>query len=337
MLPCHRRQVMKILYYKTAAVEFKDPSVLTFSSSFDENFYKYCFNKITNNGDYRPYFNTDDFANRTVSLNIEKEFLKAGHVLPIASKKSSDKNLEIHQKIIRDFFSRFPEFVGLFENNTLRAEESVSNAEILLKSSVTSSNFIQIKGVIDEINRTAWSRPKNTSERQSGVSTLGSISEALLHRALYSLVDEVNFFKVTHPDVKSYGDFALMCLPNNLWLSVKSNFSRERLLASGYSNDILGVGFFEDAKEFSSLVRVRNFQRAGFLAIYCPDIPVSEKQLKLGTNTYCEIHQKYAKKKEPLPTNVNGGNFIRRLSFLHSDLTKILNVRDIKKRSTVKF
>ena len=190
---------MKILYYKTAAVEFKDPSVLTFSSSFDENFYKYCFNKITNNGDYRPYFNTDDFANRTVSLNIEKEFLKAGHVLPIASKKSSDKNLEIHQKIIRDFFSRFPEFVGLFENNTLRAEESVSNAEILLKSSVTSSNFIQIKGVIDEINRTAWSRPKNTSERQSGVSTLGSISEALLHRALYSLVDEVNYIRLHCP------------------------------------------------------------------------------------------------------------------------------------------
>lgn len=328
---------MKILYYDTAAVKFKDPSVLIFLSSFDENFYKYCFNKIPNNGTYKPYFNTDDFANGTVSLNIKKEFINAGHVLPNPSPTSSDKNLEIHQKIIRDFFTRFPEFVGLFKNNTLLAEHSISNAEILLKSSVTSSNFIQIKGIIDKINRNAWSRPKNTSELQSGVSTLGSISESLLRTALSSLVDEVNFFKVSHPDVKAYGDFALMCLPNNLWLSVKSNFSRERLLASGYSNDILGVGFFVDAKEFSSLVRVRNFQRAGFLAIYCPDIPVSEEQLKLGTNTYDEIHQKYAIKKEPLPTNVNGRNFIRRLSLLHSDLTKILNVRDIKKRSTVKF
>ena len=128
-----------------------------------------------------------------------------------------------------------------------------------------------------------------------------------------------------------------MCLPNNLWLSVKSNFSRERLLASGYSNDILGVGFFEQAKEFTSLVRVRNFQRAGFLAIYCPDVPVSQDQIDRNISTYEEILDVYSSRGETIPTNVNGGSFIRKLSNLNSDLSKILQVKDITKRSTVKF
>ena len=328
---------MKILKFRSTQVVFRDPSAITFLSAFDKKLYEYCYHALVTHSNYQPYFDTDNFCTPVMPFDLKAEYLAAGHSLPKASKKSSDKNLEVCQKIIRDFFSRFPEFVGLFVNNTLLAEHSIENAKVLLQSDVTSSNFINFKGVIDEINRTAWSREKNTSERQSGVSTLGEISETLLFLALGSLVDGTNFFKVSHPDVKAYGDFALMCLPNNLWLSVKSNFSRERLLASGYSNDILGVGFFEQAKEFTSLVRVRNFQRAGFLAIYCPDVPVSEQQISAKSSTYDEILSVYASRGETIPTNVNGGTFIRKLSDLNSDLLKVLQVTDISKRSTVKF
>ena len=128
-----------------------------------------------------------------------------------------------------------------------------------------------------------------------------------------------------------------MCLPNNLWLSVKSNFARERLLASGYTNDILGVGFFQDPTEFTSNVRIRNFQRAGFLAMYCPDVAVSEEQLSNGTNTFDEIIKSYREQKIELPTNINGKPFIRKLSELYSDLEALMSEEDIKKRSTVDF
>ena len=128
-----------------------------------------------------------------------------------------------------------------------------------------------------------------------------------------------------------------MCLPNNLWLSVKSNFARERLLASGYSNDILGVGFFQDPSEFTGSVRIRNFQRAGFLAMYCPDVAVSELQVNENTNTYDQVMNYYVVNGQTPPTNINGMPFIRKLSMLCDDLALLLVERDVRKRLTVKF
>ena len=84
-------------------------------------------------------------------------------------------------------------------------------------------------------------------------------------------------------------------MPNNLWLSVKSNFARERLLASGFTTDIIGVGFFESAKEFTGKIRIRNFQRAGFLAMYCPDVPVNQEQIDNQITTYDLIVKRYCK------------------------------------------
>jgi hypothetical protein len=148
---------------------------------------------------------------------------------------------------------------------------------------------------------------------------------------------EKTFFKVNQSEVQTYGDFVLMCLPNNLWLSVKSNFARERLLASGFGNDTLGVGFFQDAKEFKSPVRIRNFQSAGFLAMYCPDVAVSEEQLREGTNTYQQVMDSYKEQAVEPPTNINGKPFIRKLSDLSADLKALLDQKDIRKRTTVNF
>jgi hypothetical protein len=146
----------------------------------------------------------------------------------------------------------------------------------------------------------------------------------------------VNFLKSNNTDIKTYGDFVLMALPNNLWLSVKSGYSRERLLASGYFNDVLGVGFFEESKEFKTLSKVRNFKKVGFLAIYLPDTPVTEQQEKNLTNTYNLIIQHYISNNIKQPENINGKPFFRPLSSLGKDLKRLLDT-DIKRRTTINF
>ena len=128
-----------------------------------------------------------------------------------------------------------------------------------------------------------------------------------------------------------------MCLPNNLFISVKSNFARERMLASWYNTDIIGAGFFEKYTEFTSHVKNRNLQRAGFLAMYCPDVAVNDKQEQNNTSTYDEIVEFYRENKTEMPKNINGTDFIRKLSNLEADIGVLLNQNDIRKRVTVKF
>ena len=202
---------------------------------------------------------------------------------------NEDLNRYRNQQIIREYlFNNFPEFVGIFQNNITFQKNCIENAKILLGiNEIDINNFMDFKAYTNELYKKTWNRTLNESEKNSGVSTVGEISEKLVEGAFSGLIDNINFFNSKGNDaVKSYGDFVLMCLPNNLWLSVKSGYSRERLLASGFSNDILGVGFFEDFEEFTSESKNRNLKKVGFLAIYCPDIPVSRDQIENGTNTY---------------------------------------------------
>ena len=140
---------------------------------------------------------------------------------------------------------------------------NVKNKIENLLASLNSNQVLELKQMQTAskiISRSRWTREQDKGERQSGVSNLGKVSELLLERALNALNDNDNFFKTNDPKVKTYGDFVLMCLPNNLWISVKSNYARERLLASGYTIDIIGVGFFTDMKEFISPSKIRNFE-----------------------------------------------------------------------------
>lgn len=231
----------------------------------------------------------------------------------------------------------FPEFANLICNIHLLAKTTLKAAELYNNLKIDSKNFIKAKQFIDIMNRQRWTRAQSDSEQQSGVSNLGGVSEALLEAAMEQLIDNKNFFKSTNQQVQSYGDFVLMCLPNNLWLSVKSNFARERLLASGYTTDILGVGFFTDKNEFTSQSKIRNFQRVGFLAMYLPDVPVSEDQIKNNSNTYDEVCKYYADQKINLPININGTLFLRKLSEIHTDIKKLIDINDISSRTTINF
>lgn len=322
--------------YNDFVFKIPDPTDVVFENGFLLETYEFAHG-IVAEGDYLPGIDTDALHNGDLGFDIKDTACRHGVAVRQPSQRATNRERFFTQFHVQVFLDAFPEFAGLFYNVTISARTSIKNAEFLLGEASSADNFIKIKSIIDDINRKAWNREKDVSERQAGVSNLGTISEALLGSAFEGLVDGENLFKVGHSQVQSYGDFVLMCLPNNLWISVKSNFARERLLASGYSNDILGVGFFESADEFIGSVRVRNLQRAGFLAMYCPDFPVSEAQLNAGTSTYHEIEELHAGNGTEMPRNINGKRFIRPLSSLPDDLRPLLEESDIRKRFTVDF
>jgi hypothetical protein len=329
--------LLKKLYFNSKQIEIQDPKSLTFEFPLDKKLYILIYDLISDGDDYKPVLNSDIFNNKTPPLDLDALHSASNLNVKPPSKKAFNKDRLWNQYIVRDFLSRYPSFLGLVLNNVSLADITISNAEFLCGETVSVSNFIRIKGVIDQINRSAWNRDQDGSESQSGVSTLGTISENLLKITFENLVDNQTFFKVDQSAVQSYGDFVLMCLPNNLWISVKSNFARERLLASGYTNDILGVGFFQEFKEFTGPVRIRNFQRAGFLAMYCPDVGVSSVQLDQNTNTYDQVMEHYKSIDQTPPTNINGMPFIRKLSSLYTDLNNLLSEKDVRRRTTVNF
>lgn len=249
--------------------------------------------------------------------------------------KAFEANL--HQKGLIAFTSQFPFFALQLKNIHLSADITLSAIELYLGQNLTHNNFIEIKKQTDRLNRIGWSRQQTHSEEQSGVSNLGTMSELLLEKALGGLLDEQHLFKTTNQEIQSYGDFVLMCLPNNLWLSVKSNYARERLLASGYTTDIIGVGFFTDKDEFTSRSKIRNFQRVGFLAMYLPDVAITQTQLQHKTDTYQQVCDDYQQKNLIMPKNINGTAFLRPLSQLFEDLEKMLTVKELKNRTTINF
>ena len=232
-----------------------------------------------------PHIDCDELEYPKSGIDYYALGISEGVKLQSASTKSTNKRREEAQIAIQAFCNEYPLFVTFLNNCRLKADIAIKHAEMLNQESCNIRNFIKLKRIIGQYNALNWVREMNTSERQASVSNLGTISENLLKTAFGNLTDDKNFFKVTSGRVNSYGDFVLMCLPNNLWLSVKSNFARERLLASGYSNDILAVGFFEDFTEFKS-GEIRNMQRAGFLCIYIPDVAVTQIQEDNSTSTY---------------------------------------------------
>lgn len=89
----------------------------------------------------------------------------------------------------------------------------------------------------------------------------------------------LNRGKLLH--LKMYGDFLIPCAPHNLFVSVKSEAARERLLLSGNRLESVGFGFFNDASEFWTASRIRLYKRWGFSAIYMPTETLAQLNQKL--------------------------------------------------------
>lgn len=317
-------------------IQIAQPQDVDFANPFLEEAYTWIFETVVP-GNYTPQIDADLVHAGNTGFDIRQSAANHGIAIQQPTAKASNRERAFIQSHIRTVLESFPQLSGFFSNTIVSARIAIKNAEFLLGERCNADNFISLKKIVDQVNRSAWTRQPDTSERQSGVSVLGTISETLLGTVMFKMIDEVNFFKIGNPEVQSYGDFVVTCLPNNLWISVKSNFARERLLASGYSNDILGAGFFQDASEFTQPVRIRNFQRAGFLAMYCPDVAVTQHQQDNTTSTYHEIEEFHRVRGSQMPLNINGKPFIRRLSALASDIQTLLNIADIRRRFTVDF
>ena len=327
----------KTFEFEGKQLEVLLPANKTFSSPFFEAVYTSLYSRIED-GKLEPHVNIDQLVPSITGVDLYALAVSDG-LSPDAPSKKSDipPDRDCTQIAVQLFLRSYPLFVSFVENCRIKADIAISHAEMLNGEECNISNFIKLKRIANQFNARCWSRQQSTSESQASVSNLGTMSERLINGAFGGLVDGVNLFKVNSDRVQSYGDFVLMCLPNNLWLSVKSGFSRERLLASGYGNDILAVGFFQDFEEFTSRVRIRNMMKAGFLCLYLPDVPVTMDQIEARTSTFEKTAEFYASSEVEWPVNINGRDFIRPLSQISDDLDRLLSVPDISKRLTIDF
>ena len=328
----------KSFFHSNVEFVLEVPEKTEFENDFLREIYTELFDLVVD-GNASPHINCDKLKPEIIG----KDLYQIGRQTPRAklkkvSPKSSDINAAGVQTAVEKLCEHYPVFVTFVKNCPLKADVVIQHAELIIGEKVGIDNFMKIKKFIGNFHKLNWKdREMNNSERQASNANLGQISEGLLEKAMADAIDDKNFIKVNDKEVKSYGDFLVTCLPNNLWLSVKSNFSRERLLASGYSNDILGVGFFEDCKEFITKVRIRNMQRAGFLCLYIPDEPVTLKQEDMGTNTYLDAVKHFKDNGLPMPLNINGTQFFRPLSELSVNLGTFLAESNMTKRFSVRF
>lgn len=253
---------------------------------------------------------------------------------------SHSSPVESRKRIKEKILNKVPQLALFLKNIHPGATHQVESLTVFRDEQVDFGNISDFKRDLRSRHEERWTRVfrevTGNNEAQGGVSVLGSVSEELLKRAIDTVSQSEDIFQTNQDDTKSYGDFVLMALPNNLWFSVKSGFSRERLLASGFSNDLVGVGFFEEPTEFTSQYKVRNFKKAGFLAIYLPDVAVTENQHAENTSTYDEVCSFYQEGDNVAPLNINGSQFFRPLSGLGNDIRRLLNV-ELQRRSTLKF
>jgi len=291
-----------------------------------------------NNANHIRYYHVYKVVYSHLSSNPLRELNFDNWQSIIKSNNKSNIQILTEKKNLNGLLCLIPCLCFFILNKNCPANAQVKAIQLILRSPLSLSNVSEAKRQTNLLHIAAWNRSRTDKEKQGGVSVLGTISEKLIQTAMGSLVDGAELFKSTNNDIKTYGDFVLITLPNNLWFSVKSAFSRERLLASGYSNDLIGVGFFSDHNEFTSRPKIRNFKKAGFLAIYLPDTPVNPEQYQKNTNTYDQVKSHYANPKNGFTkiTNLNGNPFFRKLSDLGNDISA-LKSKPINKRTTIDF
>jgi hypothetical protein len=186
---------MKTLTFNKRQIKIQDPSCVDFENDFDREIYHLIYSHISSGTEYKPVIDTDDIYENKHALDVVALAESCGLTVKQPSAKASNKGRALVQYLIRDFLARHPIFMGLIYNNVALAEIAIQNAEELLGEKVDVTNFIEIKSIIDTVNRNGWSRNQDESESQSGTSTLGTISENLLKKTFDALVDGKDFFQ----------------------------------------------------------------------------------------------------------------------------------------------
>ena len=162
---------------------------------------------------------------------------------------------------------------------------------------------------------------KNTEEKIS-VSTTGKITETFVEIAL-KMSAKNSFLPVTQKNFQWVGDFALLGIPFNVIISVKSFKAKERLLVSGSGSSLaptIGYGWFNDPTEFTSVKRLQAYKLRGFTAIY---MPRSTRDAVSGeAKMFC---------------NLNGKNFLRLIEDFPTDLAEVMEPSKHFKKSDTRF
>ena len=252
----------------------------------------------------------------------------------ISSYPSAEKEMLTSPDCLKKLINFKPELVCFIKNIQPSAKAQINFIDS--QRPITFQTIFQAKSELAQFNKQLWTRDQTFSEEQGGTSVLGHISEGLLEHALGALVDGEDVFSTNNKAIKTYGDFVVMSLPNNLWISVKSGNAKERLIVSGFFTDVVGIGFFTDPSEFISSSKVRNYKKVGFLAIYLPDGAVDKDQEDTGINTYDEVVRLYEDKYGYMPENLNRKPFFRKLTVFGKDIAR-LKERPIKTRTTIDF
>lgn len=114
------------------------------------------------------------------------------------------------------------------------------------------------------------------------VSVIGGVTEMICEIGLKAAAK--NRYAHLPNDWKWLGDYAITGLPFNLYVSVKSYYARERLIASGTGQGaapIIGYGLFKDESEWSPK-RVHQYRHRGFIAVYMPTDLYTALSQKVG-------------------------------------------------------
>lgn len=161
--------------------------------------------------------------------------------------------------------------------------------EIIMTEILTRANLLNADAQVRYDNlRTILQERDNVSNDiaaaglREDVSVIGGVTEMICEIGLQAAAP--NRYAHLPNDWKWLGDYAITGLPFNLYVSVKSYYARERLIASGTGQGaapIIGYGLFKDEGEWSPK-RVHQYRHRGFVAVYMPTALYTALSQKVG-------------------------------------------------------
>lgn len=149
--------------------------------------------------------------------------------------------------------------------------------EIIMKEILTRASLLHENAQVQYNNLPTILRERDNVSNdiaaaglREDVSVIGGVTEMICEIGLQAAAP--NRYAHLPNDWKWIGDYAITGLPFNLYISVKSYYARERLIASGTGQGaapVIGYGLFNDEGEWSPK-RVHQYRHRGFVAIYMP-------------------------------------------------------------------
>lgn len=154
----------------------------------------------------------------------------------------------------------------------LPTQQEMIMKEILIRANLLNENaqvqYANLSTILQE--RDNVSNDIHAAGLKEDVSVVGGVTELICKIGLEAAAP--NRYAHLPNAWKWVGDYAITGLPFNLYISVKSYYARERLIASGTGQGaapIIGYGLFKDESEWSPK-RVHQYRHRGFVAIYMP-------------------------------------------------------------------